>query len=161
MKLMKTMRKRSADKGADKKSINSQNEINTSVEIPMYAPNQGLVPKEYQLSGQLNSLEVNFRDKCMNFINNSNPDLYNSSYMDAIIERVCMEAIKFVKIQRNDHIQTITKPLNDMHNGDCIKCKRKLEDFKHDKEKNIKELNKYKRIYYAGTSLEEEKEEVI
>ncbi len=161
MKFMKTMKKRFADKRAKKKSINNQNEINTSVEIPMYAPNQGLAPKEYRLSGQLNSLEVTFRDKCMDFINKSNPDMYNSSYMDAIIERVCIEAIKFVKIQRNDHIQTIMKPLNDMHNGDYIKCKRKLEDFKHDKEKNIKELNKYKRIYYIGTSLEEEKEEAI
>ena len=33
-----------------KKSINEPNELNTSaVEIPMYAPNMGLAPKDYQL----------------------------------------------------------------------------------------------------------------
>ena len=32
-----------------KKSINEPNELNTSaVEIPMYAPNMGLAPKDYQ-----------------------------------------------------------------------------------------------------------------
>ena len=70
----------------------------------------------------------------MEFLSKSNPDEYNSSYMDAVIERICVDAIKFVTVQRCDHVYSIMKLLNDMHNGDYIKCKSKLEDFKRDKE---------------------------
>lgn len=158
MKLMKSRKKSYFDKMIGKKSINDPNEINTSVEIPMYAPNQGLTPKEYQLSARLNELEFTFQDRCISFLRKSNPDAFNSSYMDSIIERVCIDAIEFIKVQRSDHIQTITKPLNDMHKGDYMKCKSKLEDFKRDKVRNAKELAKYQKIYYNGTSLAEEEE---
>ncbi|MBR5800458.1 MAG: hypothetical protein IKY23_10410 [Lachnospiraceae bacterium] len=141
---------------AEKKSIHDPNQINTTVEIPMYAPNQGLSPKEYQISAQLAQLEATFKTHCMEFLSKSNPDLFNSSYMDAVIERICEDAIKFVKVQRCDHVYTIMKLLNDMHDGDYIKCKSKLADFKRDKETNLVKLNKYKKIYYHGTSLEEE-----
>lgn len=47
-----------------KKSINEPNELNTSaVEIPMYAPNMGLAPKDYQLSPKLTELEETFEGK--------------------------------------------------------------------------------------------------
>ena len=108
------------------------------------------------ISVQLAELEATFKTQCMEFLCKSNPDEYNSSYMDAVIERICVDAIKFVKVQRCDHVYTIMKLLKSMHNGDYIKCKRKLEDFKRDKEINLEKLNKYRTIYYHGTSLAEE-----
>lgn len=140
----------------EKKSINDPNQINTTVEIPTYAPNQGLSPKEYQVSVQFAQLETTFKALCMEFLSKSNPDEFNSTYMDATIERVCIEAIKFIKVQRCDHVYSIRKLLNDTHSGDYVKCKRRLEDLKRDKEKNGMELRKYKAIYYKGTCLEEE-----
>ena len=75
-----------------KKSINEPNELNTSaVEIPMYAPNMGLAPKDYQLSPKLTELEETFEGKCKAFLKEANPDMFNSSYMDAIIERTIAE----------------------------------------------------------------------
>lgn len=141
---------------AEKKSINDPNQINTDVEIPVYAPNQGLSPKEYQISTQLAQLESSFETLCMDFLKKSNPDEYNSSYMDAVIERIGIDAIKFVKVQRCDHVYSIVKLLDEMHMGDHIKCTSKLENFKRDKGINLAKLNKYKRIYYHGTSLAEE-----
>ncbi len=153
---MKKMNKKFGNTSTEKKSINDPNQINTTVEIPMYAPNQGLSPKEYQISAQLVQLEATFKTHCMEFLNKSNPDEYNSSYMDAVIERICVDAIKFVKVQRCDHVYSIRKFLSNMHNGDYIKCKSKLEDFERDKETNRAKLNKYRTIYYHGTSLAEE-----
>lgn len=150
------MKKHRKIKKIQQKSINDPNQINTTVEIPVYAPNQGLFPKEYQISAQLAQLEAIFKMHCVEFLSNSNPDEYNSSYMDAVIERICVDAIKFIKVQRCDHVYTIRKFLNDMHKGDYVKCKRKLEDYKRDKEANSIKLKKYKEIYYHGTSLAEE-----
>lgn len=66
-----------------KKSINEPNELNTSaVEIPMYAPNMGLAPKDYQLSPKLTELEETFEGICKAFLKAANPDMFNSSYMD-------------------------------------------------------------------------------
>ena len=153
---MKKANKNYANAPVERQSINNPNQVNTTVEIPIYAPNQGLSPKEYQISTQLAQLEATFKDHCMEFLSKSNPDEYISSYMDAVIERICIDAIKFVKVQRCDHVYSIRKLLNDMHNGDYIKCKSKLEDYKRDKETNNMKLKKYKTIYYHGTSLAEE-----
>lgn len=140
---------------AEKSSIYEPNEVNKTVEIPVYVPNQGLMPKEYQVSAKLNYLESNFKEICMEFLSKSNPDEYNSSYMDAIIERVCIDAIRYIELQRSDHETTIVKLLDGMHRGDYRKCVSKLEFFKRDKEENEDKLCKYRKIYYHGTSLEE------
>lgn len=143
---------------SETKSISSPNRINTVVEIPAYAPNQGLVPKEYQISGQLVQLEKTFKNRCMEFLNQgrNSVDEYNSTYMDAVIERICIDAVKQIRVQRCDHVYSIKKLLNDMHNGDYVKCVSKLKDFKRDKETNRNKFNKYAAIYYRGTSLAEE-----
>lgn len=95
-----------------KKSINEPNELNTSaVEIPMYAPNMGLAPKDYQLSPKLTELEETFEGICKAFLKAANPDMFNSSYMDAIIERTIVEALKFIRVQRCDHERLITENL--------------------------------------------------
>ena len=126
--MKKSMKKKSVDsRPTEKRSINSPNEINTSVEIPMYAPNMGLMPKEYQISPQLNDLEKRFKEMCESFLTKSNPDEFNSSYMDAVIERICVDAIRFVKVQRCDHEQLIMKALDAMHNGDYSDAKNKLQ----------------------------------
>lgn len=105
-----------------KKSINEPNELNTSaVEIPMYAPNMGLAPKDYQLSPKLTELEETFEGICKAFLKAANPDMFNSSYMDAIIERTIVEALKFIRVQRCDHERLITENLMAMHKGDyCV-----------------------------------------
>ena len=102
-----------------KKSINEPNELNTSaVEIPMYAPNMGLAPKDYQLSPKLTELEETFEGICKAFLKAANPDMFNSSYMDAIIERTIVEALKFIRVQRCDHERLITENLMASSRGD-------------------------------------------
>ena len=83
-----------------KKSINEPNELNTSaVEIPMYAPNMGLAPKDYQLSPKLTELEETFEWICKAFLKAAKHDMFNSCYMDDIIERTIVEALKFISVQ--------------------------------------------------------------
>lgn len=142
-----------------KKSINEPNELNTSaVEIPMYAPNMGLAPKDYQLSPKLTELEETFEGICKAFLKEANPDMFNSSYMDAIIERTIAEALKFIRVQRCDHERLITENLMAMHKGDYCVAMSKRELCIADREENEKELMKYRRILWSGTSLSEEEE---
>ena len=155
--MKRNMKNNHADSNsAEKRRINSPNEINTLVEIPMYPPNMGLTPKEYQISVQLDSLEKNFKELCEDFLRKSKPDEFNTSYMDAVIERICIDAISHVKVQRCDHVQLIINALDTMHNGDYVAAKNKLQLFLTDKEENARELKKYRRIYWSGTSLAEE-----
>ncbi|MDE6026286.1 MAG: hypothetical protein K2G45_12650 [Lachnospiraceae bacterium] len=151
---MKKKMKNSVDSRAtEKRGINN---INTLVEIPMYAPNMGLTPKEYQISPQLNDLEKRFKEECVEFLSKASPDEFNSSYMDAVIERICIDAIRFIKVQRCDHKQLITKMLAVMHVGDYCKAVKKLQVYLNDRDKNERELKKWRRILWSGTSLEEE-----
>ena len=122
-----------------KKSINEPNELNTSaVEIPMYAPNMGLAPKDYQLSPKLTELEETFEGICKAFLKAANPDMFNSSYMDAIIERTIVEALKFIRVQRCDHERLITENLMAMHKGDYCVVMSKHELCIADREDNEK-----------------------
>lgn len=155
--MKKKMKQKSVDsRPTEKRSINNPNEINDSVEIPMIAPNMGLRPKEYQISPQLNELERKFQSLCEEFLSKSNPDEFNSSYMDAVIERICIDAIKFIEVQRGDHEQLILKVLETMHYGDYIEAKKELQYFLEDRETNARKLEKYRRILWHGTSLAEE-----
>lgn len=142
-----------------KKSINEPNELNTSaVEIPMYAPNMGLAPKDYQLSPKLTELEETFEGICKAFLKAANPDMFNSSYMDAIIERTIVEALKFIRVQRCDHERLITENLMAMHKGDYCVVMSKRELCIADREENEKALMKYRLILWSGTRLSEEEE---
>ena len=51
----------------------------------MYAPKKGLAPKDYLLSPKLTELQVPFEGICKAFLKAANPDMFNSSYMDASI----------------------------------------------------------------------------
>ena len=137
------------------RSLNNPNQMKNMVEIPMYGPNQGLKPIEYEALNKLVELEDELRERCMDFLKKSNPDEYNASYMDSVIERIIIEAIKYIKMQRNDHINLISVTLDKVHRGDLIKCRRRLENLQHDKEINQRKLEKYRKIYHSGTSLEE------
>lgn len=155
----KRMKKKSVDnEQLQKRSINDPNEVNDTVEIPVYAPNLGLSPKEYQISPQLYSLEMNIQSICEEFLNKAKPDEFNSSYMDAIIERTCVECIKYIEVQRKDHERLIRGVLKHMHDGDYTYAKNKLVQFVKDKECMERELRKLQRIYWKGTSMSEEEE---
>lgn len=137
-------------------SISNPYDISTYVSIPMYAPNIGLTPKEYQISPQLNDLEIGFKSLCIEFLSKANPDQFNSSYMDALIERVSLDCIKFIKVQRADHERLISDTLQVMYKGDYCAAQNKLQYFLDDKEQNKKLLSKLRKILWAGTSLSEE-----
>ncbi len=127
-------------------------------ELPTYAPNQGLTAVDYQVSDEFLEFETRFEEKCKKFLKKSKPDLFNESYMDAVIERKCIEEMKYIKRQRCDHKRTIMMLLDELYRADAIKCKRKLEGYRADKKQNKKELEKYRAIYYKGTSLERNEE---
>lgn len=138
-----------------KRSINEPTEINTSVPIPHYAPNQGLSPKEYMISQKFADFETNFETECKKFLSKSNVDEYNGTYKDAIIQTYEKEAKIFIQVQREDHKNIIMNSLNEMHIGDRIKCESKLLQFQSEIEKVRGELEKLRAIYWRGTSYNE------
>ena len=139
----------------ENRSINTPNEVNTQVEISSYAPNIRIEPKDYQKSEILNNLATNFDGICLNFLSKANPDEFNSSYMDAVIDRSCIEAIEFMKLQRSNHEKLIKTIIHMMHQGDYDDATHKLEDLLKDKEENERLKAKYRMICFKGTSLEE------
>ncbi len=137
------------------KDISGQNELGSEVGITMYAPNLSVVPRAYRISDRLAELEKDFRKTCEEFFEKGKPDEYNSSYIDAVIEKICADAVELIRVQRMDHEQLIIKMLDEMHMGDYAYAKNRLELYLSDREENKKELEKYRRILWAGTSLEE------
>lgn len=152
MKLLENIKR----KKEDSNKINNANEVKTHIQIPTYAPNQGLMPVEYQQSPTFTELEKNIFKECYRFIAKAKPDGNNGSYMDVRLNKLCDEAIENIRVQRCDHVHTISKPLYDLHTGDITKLKKKLECFVKAKEEVDHEFNKYKKIYFDGTSLAEE-----
>ena len=142
----------------ESKSIANPNEVTATVEIPTYAPHQGIVPREYQISPKMAELEASFWNLCLESLEKLNSDVWNSTYMDATIERICVEAITYLRVQRTDHILSITKLLDDMHRGDRIKAEAKLVNHKQEKESVEAKLRKYRRVYHYGTCFAEEGE---
>ena len=143
------------NKKNSRKNINDPNEINTSVQIPCYGPNQRLSPREYMLSPDFVNLENTFEERCRYFLSKANPDEFNGSYMDAVIECMGAEAAKYIAVQRADHINVIKRALHDMHIGDKIKCEAKLLQYRNSIEWVQNELIRLKKIYQRGTSYEE------
>ena len=65
MKVVCLMRKNRKDNKA--RSLNSPNQIKNMVEIPMYGPNLGLKPIEYEILKKLLELEDNLEIDAWNF----------------------------------------------------------------------------------------------
>lgn len=140
----------------DRNSIGEPTEINNkSIEIPLYAPNNGITVKEYMMSLEFTRFERNFVAKCKEFLSKTDVDEYNTSFMDALITTMGNEACINIDVQRINHIETIRGPLDDMHTGDAIKCCRRLEQWKRDLVQVEKDIAKLERIYYKGTSYDE------
>lgn len=149
MKLFKRNKK-------EAKGFNESPKFEESVTIPHYAPNQGLQPRAYLLSVDLEKFEASFEKYCKNFLMKSNPDSFNGPYMDALIQKYVAEALSFLSIQRSDHIFLITNVLSRLHDGDKIKCQAKLNSALLEQAELQNELIKLRKIYRAKTSLYDE-----
>lgn len=150
----KTRKKRIVKRPDDRRNI-IPDDIDSSEDILIYAPNTGLAPRDYKIPQELEDIETRFEEICSSFISKANPDQFNSAYMDALIDRIRDEAIKNIRLQRTGHERVILKNLYFIHNGDYAAAKSKLKLYLKDKENNEKELAKYRRIHWSGTSFEE------
>lgn len=151
-------KKNNSDNSAETRSINNPNQINDSVVVPLYIPNLGLQPKEYQISAMLSALEKDFKEFCYDFLTKSNPDEFNSTYVDAVIDRMREDSIKHIDVQRVDHVRLIESTLKSLHDADYKKAKEKLETLKEERDFIKKEIKKLRHICWSGTSLEFEEE---
>lgn len=139
-----------------KRNTNKQNDMDILLSDAMYAPNMGISPKKY-IAEKVYDLEQNdFKALCMDFLKNAKPDEYNASYMDAVIENSGFCDIKDVYVQRCDHIKVIKTAEELIRNGDLCHAKDQLQYFLEDRDEIDRKLVKYRRIYWAGTSLAEE-----
>lgn len=146
-------------KKKNKRAFTENSQEIYNVRIPTYAPNLGLQPVDYLMSPQMKGFSSNFEEKCKEFIKNTNLDEYNGSYFDAVIEKVCNEAIVNLTLQRADHVSVITTLLEKMWMGDRIKIEAKLEQAIVEVEAVEKRIRKFERICWKDTNFIEEEEE--
>lgn len=139
-----------------KKGNESQKPVQNTVEIPSYAPNQGLAPTDYEICEDFLFFEKGFEEFCWKILDTGCCDRYTDSYVDDVIDMQAEVAVASILSQRAEHVAKIEKALNALHKGDAIKIESKLESYKKEKVINDKNLEKFKRVYYAGTSLERE-----
>lgn len=131
--------------------------ISHEVEIRNYAPNVSLTPQDYMLSARLSELELNFRSIVQSFFKNTNIDEFNASFIDGVILSAEQEALADLCQQKADHEGKINHLIEKLWRGDKIKAEAKLAQNRSELQECERELERLKRIYYYGTSMEEEK----
>lgn len=149
---------RTKKKKEEEKNISKGTELQENVAIPVYAPNTSLRPRDYLLARTMSKLEENFEETCKDFLKNTQPDKYNGSYMDAIIQKAGEEAIISLTLQRAEHISILNDLLDKLWLGDKIKGQAKLDQAMNERKEVEKEIQKLQRIYWKGTSFLEEQE---
>ncbi len=141
-------------KVSDTGVVSNDNREDLSVEIPLYAPNMSITPKSYQVSEKLCGLEADLEGICQMFIQKASPDKFNSDYLDALIDRVCKDAIDYIDEQRSGHIR-ILKDIELMHKGDLVIAEERLEYILELIASKEAELAKLTRIYEKGSGFED------
>ena len=123
------------------------------VKLPNYAPYSD-VTKSYELLEKMNDFSGNFETLCRSFIKKTSPDHNNGSYFDAVIDKICQEAIEDIDLQRQEHIQLFSQSVAGYQKGIRIKTEAKLQ-MVIDAIRDIEtELDRCNRIYNKGTSME-------
>ena len=120
----------------------------------LYAPDTYLTSKEYGVPSVLLNFELNFDHMLEEFFSKANPDEFNTSFLDATINRLEAEALASLDIQRNEHlfggiphILMAWKQGQADYEGMRKRVRQELEEVEDD-------ILEYKRIRYKGTSLE-------
>lgn len=147
--------------GKKRKSIRngkSSSGVEEFVKVPIYAPNLGLRPEQYQKISELTEFEESFDKRCAEFLKTANPDQCNGTYMDAEIDHICDKAIASLSYQYVNHLNLINTLLKRVWRGDRIKGEAKLAWTLNERHEVERELIKLQAIYWKDTSLEEVKE---
>ena len=126
-----------------------------SVSIEPYAPHQNLGPLPYTVPVAIRDLDSCFPSKVSEFLSNTNPDQYNATFADNLIEHARNQALVDLDKQRIDHIRTIERSISSLWKGDEFNYKQKLADAEEEYQQVEKRLEKLTQIYQKGTALEE------
>ena len=124
-----------------------------SVEVPVYGPHDLLCAQDYRLPHMLAEFEKEFEERCRNWLRNATPDMYNTGYMDILIDELEQEALVNLDIQEVDHQGAIYE-LGKVWIGDLIKAETKLSETAAEKKAVETELSQLESIYYKGTAYE-------
>lgn len=129
--------------------------VSHEVEIQNYAPNVSLTPQDYKLSAHLSELELNFQSIVQSFFGSTHIDEFNASFIDGVISSAEREALADLCRQKADHEGKINHLIDKLWRGDKIKAEAKLAQNRSELQECEKELERLERIYYHGTSMEE------
>ncbi|MBE6013738.1 MAG: hypothetical protein E7241_00015 [Lachnospiraceae bacterium] len=133
----------------------NENDNHPTVTLPHYSP-YSFTTKDYVLYDKLRSFEQNFEAMCRQFIKETSPDRFNKSYFDAVIEKYCNEAIRDIDEQRLEHIVVISQSIAGSQKGSRIEKQEEIQILTEEIKNKTEELAKYKRLYYKGTSFQED-----
>ena len=130
-------------------------EENMAIDIEPYAPNQGLGPIPYLEPFVMTNLKDNIEEHLTDFLERTNPDRHNTSYVDNIIEQAVQQGMQDLATQRTAHIKTIERIITSIWRGDEVYYQKLLEDYEREYEMREKELKRLKAIYQKDTALED------
>lgn len=133
----------------------NDNEDHVTITLPHYSP-YSFTTKDYVLCDKLRAFEQNFEGMCRQFIKETSPDRYNRSYFDAVIEKYCHEAIRDIDVQRLEHTMIITQSIAGSQRGSRIEKEEELKLLEEEIKDKTEELARYKKLYYKGTSIQED-----
>lgn len=127
---------------------------NKDVVIPVLGPHDNLSAQEYKIPSLLENFEAGFEQICRRYLQHTNPDEYNCSYMDLRIDQLEKQALVMLEDQEVSH-QSVIVNLGKIWIGDEIRAEIKLAQVLEEK-KNIEiEIEKTERVYYHKTAFEE------
>lgn len=139
----------------DEKDLKAAMREDVTVNIEPYAPHQNLSAVPYLEPRAMADLKLNFESQVNEFLNKTNPDQYNSTFVDRIVVRAREQALSDLDIQRTEHAHTIERSIASLWKGDQYLYEKMINDYDEEYEERLKELKQLKMIYYKGTSYEE------
>lgn len=133
--------------------IKKEEELEESVNLPVYAPNDTLVPKDYQVPVSLLYFEKDFQNNCKEWLKHAKPDMYNRGYMKMLIDKARAEALVEIDDEEVVLHKRVIYELAKIWKGDEVKANGKLAETKAARKEVEEELKRIERIYYQHTAF--------
>ena len=125
------------------------------VDIEPYAPHQNLEPVPYRDPKAMEDLKLSFADHVSEFLNRTDPDQFNSTYVDNIVDCAKNQSMRELDSQRAEHVRTIERSITSIWKGDRHYYETLIQKYDEELPKRENELRNWKKLRSKGTAFEE------
>lgn len=129
--------------------------------VQPYAPHAGLTPVSYEAPKVLTQLEDTFDAQVIEFLQKADPDQFNGSFFDPLIQAVETRALTDMEQQKLVHKNTIDSLIAGIWTGDQKRIQNRKANAKEELQEVEMELRAYTRISRKNTALESFEEDSL